>query len=120
MNKIIFALLIASVFISSLVLNVYLWSEKKALTTALENAEDFIDNLKHDIEIQGEILSQREKRIDQLSKDKNVLNKKLKEAMNHDEQVKAWANEYVPSSINELLKQGTVSKDNSSSSSGSM
>lgn len=103
--KLIFPALLCAGLILSVFLNWTLWQDKKSLTKALDEASEYSNELKRDIEVQAHALADRETKINQLSRERNRLSKQLKEAMNHDEQVKVWANEYVPSSVSSLLKQ---------------
>ena len=103
--KLIFPALLCAGLIFSLFLNWTLWQDKKSLTKALDEANEYVDELKRDIEVQAHALADRETKINQLSRERNRLSKQLKEAAAHDEATKAWANEYVPSSVSSLLKQ---------------
>lgn len=103
-KAVIFPALLCAGLLFSLFLNWTLWQDKKSLTRALDEANEYAAELKRDIQAQAEILSLREQKINQLARDKTALNKKLKEAAAHDEATKAWANEYVPASVSSLLK----------------
>ena len=102
--KLIFPALLCAGLIFSLFLNWTLWQDKKSLTKALDEAEKHAIELFNSLEVQAHALADRETKISQLSRERNRLSKQLKEAAAHDEQTKAWANEYVPSSVSSLLK----------------
>ena len=116
----IFPALLCAGLIFSLFLNWTLWQDKKSLTKALDEAAEYAAELKRDIQAQAEILTLREQKINQLARDKTALNRKLKEAAAHDEQTKAWANEYVPSSVSSLLRNEDKPANDSGDASGSL
>ena len=111
--KVVFCAVVAAIFVFSVWLNFALHQERKELETALEAAQDYCDALKADISKQADVLAEREIKINSLTADRNRLNRKLREAAEHEQEVKLWIDTAVPDSVSRLLKDGASSADTS-------
>ena len=116
-KTIIFAALLALCFAFSLWLNVSLSRDKKELETALSVSQERVEQLKADIQRQSEVLFEREKKISSLANEKYKLSKKLKEAAEHEQEVKLWIDTRVPDSVSGMLKDNGTTDNTATASS---
>ena len=110
----IFSSVLVILAVFSVYLNISLRRERNELREALSASLERVEQLRHDIEKQAEILNERDNKISALARDKYVLSKKLKEAAEHEQEVKLWIDTTVPSSVSQLLKGGQSDVDNPS------
>lgn len=111
---VIFSSVLVILAVFSVYLNISLRRERNELKLALEASISRIEELRHDIEKQAEVLNERDNRISALARDKYVLNKKIKEAAEHEQEVKLWIDTTVPDSVSQLLREGKSDVDNPS------
>ena len=107
----ILSALLAILAVFLLFMTISLRNERNELKTALKAASERIEELREDIAKQANVLAERETKINSLTADRNRMNRKLKEAAEHEESVKLWIDTAVPASVSRLLKDGTSNSD---------
>lgn len=110
-RTIIFAALLAVCFVFSVWLNIQQHQDKKELETALNATRERIEELKADMRKQADVLAEREQKINILANDKYRLSKRLREAAEHEQEVKLWIDTVVPAPVSGMLKDGTNHAD---------
>lgn len=102
--KLIFALCAAILGLFLVFTNVSLRRERNELKTALKSTLDRVEELQADMRKQAEVLAERETKIGKLAADKSRLSKKLKEAAEHEQEVRLWIDTVVPPSVSGMLR----------------
>lgn len=109
--KLVFALCAAVLGLFLVFSNIALRRERNELKTALRTTLDRVEELQDEMRRQAEVLAERETKIGKLAADKSRLSKKLKEAAEHEQEVKLWIDAVVPPSVSGMLKDGKPEAD---------
>ena len=101
-------MVIAALILSLAASLIWNWNQhldKLEMRDALAASQSRVEELRADIRRQAEALAEREKKITALANEKYRLNKRLKEAIDREQEVREWAYDRVPDAVCGLLRE---------------